>query len=369
MLDATLRHLGCPAQSGQCNGGLTLGANPRYYDARRDVRTGTLICSACHHEFLIVAGVALVVEDLPGYLASRLSTIRRLVDDDEFRELSSRAGPAKGPTRNDPKWESTTGLSRYFATSYARTEVGAPDWTLLPAVPPSIASILDTTWSSGIWRYLRDAWEQFGPTPLYVDLGCGVGGFSAFGARHADFTIGLDMSFTFVSAARSIVSGGLTGWRPRAVSGDSLVESGRSARSLQATESLDRFRVAGIDFAVSDACSPAIRHRSANVVSSFNLIDVVSDPAALVATKAKLLAPAGALIHASPYEWNMDALLHLRNRLGAAEMTSPDAVVDLYRAHGFEIVQENRDLPWPILSHARLVDLHSLHGLVARLRS
>src|SRR5207247_1184045 len=127
MLEATLRHLGCPGQSGRCNGGLNLEPGARYYDSRPDVRTGTLTCAACGHTFLIVAGVALLVDDVASYLANRLTAIRRLVDDAEFRQLSSRAAPTQGE-RNEVSWESATGLSRYFAVGYARTAAGAPDW-------------------------------------------------------------------------------------------------------------------------------------------------------------------------------------------------------------------------------------------------
>src|SRR3954471_16304495 len=80
MLSSTLASLRCP---GRCQGSLTLSVREsiELTGELSDVRSGALSCTRCASQYPILAGVAILVEDVPAYLANHVKGISRLVED------------------------------------------------------------------------------------------------------------------------------------------------------------------------------------------------------------------------------------------------------------------------------------------------
>lgn len=127
-----------------------------------------------------------------------------------------------------------------------------------------------------------------------LDLGCAVGRSTFELARHAGEVVGIDLSQSFIHAARAMQRGGEISFL--------RLEEGT------VTTPLRRSLPAGIDrrrcrFQTGDATvhDPALG--TFDVVLAANLLDRVRSPQGLLQNCVRYLRPGGTLILASPYTW------------------------------------------------------------------
>jgi SAM-dependent methyltransferase len=128
-----------------------------------------------------------------------------------------------------------------------------------------------------------------------LDLGCAVGRFTFELGRVADHVLGLDNSKSFIQAARRMVQ------RHKLIA--RVQESGAqlSSHSLVLPRALQRCKV---EFQVGDAQDLTTFPDAAfQVVSAINLICRVPRPRQCLGQLARLLAPGGQLLIASPFSW------------------------------------------------------------------
>src|SRR5689334_9580671 len=81
MLSTTLTRLKCPT----CEGGAVLDfSSPPRPDVLTEIRSGNLVCKKCNSKFVILAGVALLVEDTYDYLMTHVKGVSKIVPDQEI---------------------------------------------------------------------------------------------------------------------------------------------------------------------------------------------------------------------------------------------------------------------------------------------
>lgn len=171
------------------------------------------------------------------------------------------------------------------------------------------------------------------PEGFALDVGCACGFVTFALARLHREAWGLDRSVKLTDLSVKIAAEGRACYRAR--------EMGERFRDVEVPVCAP----ANVRFLVADAASVPAPSRSFATVALLNAIDRVSDPGRALAEAARLVAPDGLLLVASPYTW-LEAFTP-RTRW----LDGPDAV---RRAVGdaFRLEREVR-LPFFIPHHAR----------------
>ncbi len=128
-----------------------------------------------------------------------------------------------------------------------------------------------------------------------LDIGCAVGRFTFELGRVVNEVIGIDTSKAFIKTARQMVK--------RHSLQMYVHETGSefSVRRLVLPKALQRSRV---EFKVGDAMNlSSFRDQAFQVVSAINLIDRLPRPRQFLQQVARLVAPGGLLLLASPLTW------------------------------------------------------------------
>ncbi len=173
-----------------------------------------------------------------------------------------------------------------------------------------------------------------------LDLGCAVGRFTFELGRVVSHVLGLDNSRTFIQAARRMAQ------RHELVA--KVQESGArfSARRLVLPGPL---RQSHVEFRAGDALDlSALPDGAFQVVSAINLICRVRRPRQFLRQLARLLAPGGQLLIASPFSW-------LEEYSAPNEWLTEEALCSLLRSE-FRLVRQG-DVPLVIREHRRKYEL------------
>jgi SAM-dependent methyltransferase len=173
-----------------------------------------------------------------------------------------------------------------------------------------------------------------------LDLGCAVGRFTFELGRVVNQVLGIDNSKSFIQAARRVAQ------RYELVV--KVQESGAqfSARRLVLPGALRRCRV---EFEVGDATDlAALPDGAFQVVSAINLICRVRHPRQCLRQLARLLAPGGQLLIASPFSW-------LEAYSSPSEWLTEKDLCSLLQPH-FRLARHG-DVPLVIREHRRKYEL------------
>jgi len=196
-----------------------------------------------------------------------------------------------------------------------------------------------------------------------LDLGCSVGRASFELARAFDEVTGIDLSESFVAAARALATEGRLGYERRE-EGEML-----SPATAIVDPTIERDRVR---FAVGDACALDDSLRGYDLVLAANLLCRVPRPAALLARfsdgERALVRPGGLLVLTSPYTW-LESFTPREEWIGGkaedgAPLASKDALARALRP-AFSLVREE-ELPLLIREHRRKFQLIVSHATVWR---
>jgi SAM-dependent methyltransferase len=169
-----------------------------------------------------------------------------------------------------------------------------------------------------------------------LDLGCAVGRFTFELGRVAKQALGIDNSKSFIQAARRISRRGSVTVPVR--------ESG--ARFTRCELVLPKaLRQSKVEFQVGDALDlAAFPEQAFQVVSAINLIDRLPRPRHFLSQLARLIAPGGQLLIASPFTW-------LEQYTPPKEWLTSEQVQSLLRPE-FRLARHG-DLPFLIREHRR----------------
>jgi SAM-dependent methyltransferase len=350
-----------------CGGRLAVkGAASRGSD---DILSGQLECESCQSRFPILAGVAIVVADVEGYLAHHVKGISSLVPDSEVpADCLKTYRVAKAELRrsgtehieDDLEAERVTAL--YVMNHYLSASSDTRWWAPLSGdASPLIERLVREHWDHGPLA-LIEKWvkEQRAPGRRAVELGCGVGGLAPRLSPYLDSYLGVDSSFASLALARHLALGA---HYPRPVRLPEDLLQGPVSRKAAIPSAA---RANGADFIVGEIDQPPLEPGAWDLTLALNAIDMLEDPAQLPRLQHALLAPGGTAIQSCPYIWHESVAAKLRSKLPKDVRGSAAAVEWLYAKEGLPVRRRADHVPWLFFKHVRQLEIYSVHAFEAR---
>jgi SAM-dependent methyltransferase/uncharacterized protein YbaR (Trm112 family) len=289
---------------------------------------GILVCPAdgCRRQFPVIDGIPVLVADLPRFLNE--AGVYLLAREDLWAPVADLLGSVVPPG----SWFDAT---RQHLSGYVRDHWGAFDRNDRGAPAPGQAWALAEA-------ALAMAGEVSGPV---VELGAAAGGVTrALAERFDTPVLGLDLSAPLARFAARAVRGGTFRY-PLRLAGTAYEEREITVPSP---------RRGNAHVWIADALSPPLGAGCAGLVVALNLLDCVSDPAALMRAAAALLRPGGHLLLCTPFDWStaatpVEAWLGARSSGAAA----PDVGLWAEAVSGLSVVARTGDEAWLVRVHAR----------------
>ncbi len=347
---------------------------------------GALHCSLeeCLREYPIVDGVPLLLGDLRGWGASGLHELLAREDLDEATEslLGDCAGPGSPYDATRQKlsiygWDHWGDLDPYEAGRGRIEELGrerGPEG-VAAANAGGVREVVDAdrrgeTPGSAL-RLLGSALSLLPDLPAgpVLDLGCATGRTTfELAAATGRPAVGVDLSFAMLRLAAGALRQGRVRYPRRRVG---VVYDRRDfAVAPPAGER--------VDFWLVDAGALPFPDAKFAAVVALNVLDCVAQPRDLLAAVARLLAPGGKAVLATPYDWSPHAT-PIEQWLGGHSQRGPGrgAAEPVLRAlltpgahpasiDGLSIVAEEPDLPWRVRLHDRSAMEYRVHLVVAQ---
>lgn len=376
MINKTLSSLRCPSRGPKqklCGSELELfsaksvaldGAPAETFD----VIEGHLKCTRCKTEFPILAGVAILVDDVHSYLIGHVKGLSELVPDSaipkKFRADFIAAREELETQHIDEDLESQRVTALYVATHYLHAGT-RENWWQAPngESSPLIDSLIREHWNNGPLAKISKWIENLPRAKMHdvVELGCGVGGLYPRIQSRVGRYLGVDSSFASIALARHLALGAKY---PRTISIPSDLIDGPLAKAVQIAKAAKADGSA--DFVVGDLEALPVARESWSVSVALNAIDMLERPALLPELQQALLSKNGIAIQSCPYVWHESVAASLRKTLSKKNLSSSQAVEALYEKAGFSITERIEHLPWLFFKHARQLEIYSVHLLEAR---
>lgn len=361
MRTAALTWLRCPVE--QCQGNLSVSEN--FVPTSSEQSPGELLeavlqCAACRAEYPVVLGVAILVPEQHHYLWAMWSDIEQCAGEIPGAAISrsmrlhlgvpgAETGHAEppGPQEESLGWTISPYLQSCFDRGSIRDDL--PDGWLSDAIDAYLTSAAEPH------SFLLDAARAFpdrAPGGLAVEVGTSVGRTAALLAGGRDFSIGTDFSFRAVLAARRHLLA-----EPASLETYGL--EGERGQFEDRTLTLDD-RPANLDYVVADGAALPFATEGAACLAALNVLCAVPVPGALVQQFHRIARPGGLLLVSTPY-WS-------DSPGSPAVFTGPEDLRKVLQ-EGFEVIAENRMVPWLLRLAKRRFNLYLCDCLVARRRS
>jgi SAM-dependent methyltransferase len=357
MLLSTLPQLRCPV----CVDGpaSTLALDPVPKQAGDDVLYGSLRCARCESAFPILAGVALLLDDVESYLCAHAQGISLLVPDAEIPEAyrGSYASAKAALAGSEEDLESERVNALYFLNHYAQPK--GRWWRPAKGFSPEIDRLVKSCWGKGPFARLA-AWTKPHEKLRALELGCGVGGLARALLPRLDSYLGVDTSFAAIALARHVNLGAPY---PHAIRIPQDLYRGPLPREIPTPKPL---RGKPVDFVVAELENLPVPPRTFDFVAALNVIDVIARPADLPERQRELLRDGGLAAVSSPFLWDEAVLESLREDLPETVSTSSDALIRLYERARFRVLKSAEHVPWLFLEHFRKIGFYSVHVLLLR---
>ena len=301
---------------------------------------GVLACSAedCGGRFPVIDGLPVLVPDLSRYLAE--VGVYLLARDDLFAPVADLVGSVTPPGA----WFDA---ARQHLSGYVRDHWGAHDQSDHEFPAPGQA-----------WALAKAGLDLIGDvTGPVIELGAAAGGVTRALAERLDTAVlGLDLSAPVLRFAVRALRGGTLRY-PLRLSGTAYTE-----REITVPPPVRGSATVWL----ADALVPPVDEGCAGLVVALNLLDCVSDPAALMRAAAGLLRPGGHLLLCTPRDWSATAT-PVEAWVGARSVEAPaDLGAWAARVAGLELVAHSEDRGWDVRSHARATMHYRTDLLVLR---
>lgn len=302
-----------------------------------------LHCSnqACWMEFPVIDGIPVLVPDPRGVLAGARAHV--LARDDLPEALESLIGDACGPG-------SDFDTTRQHLSLYAGTHF--TDWTEaggVAEVPGMVAAGFETLGA-----------PAEGPA---IDLGCSVGrGVWELAARVPGSVVGGDLNLSMLRLAQTLMLEGRAHFPRRRIG----VVYDRTGVELPAGAASDR-----IDFWAMDSTALPFPAGRFGLAFGLNHVDCISNPTAMIAEAARVLAPGAGAVFTTPYDWSPNATEPVgwmggHSQRGPTGGAGEPVLTATLAAQGLTPVAERDDLTWSLTMHARAVMQYRLHLVACR---
>lgn len=377
MLSSTVSRLACPS----CRKKLVVDSVRGSDFLKDEIRSGQLKCTQCRKDFPIIAGVALLVNDVAEYLVHHVKGISRMVTDEEipkaFRKPYREAKSQIEAEHIEEDLEAERVVALYLMTHYlkAGSSPKSTSWWR-PATGEysrEVDFLIQRYWDSGPFAQIQKGLQADflqgkakGRDTLsvptkgdFVELGCGVGGLAQVVYPFARSYLGVDSSFASIVWARQLNLGcGPQKQQGFKVPGD-LLWGTVSEEVSPPTQLLSQGE--GVDFVVGDLEFCPVSPASFDVSVALNAIDMLPEPWVLPRLQGETLRLGGVAIQSCPYIWHDSVARELRARLPRSVQDSASAVEWLYQQAGFEIQDRTDHVPWLFFKHFRQLELYSVH--------
>ena len=354
----SLNWLACPAPG--CAGPVTPlpSFEAQYGDPdRRELEEAVLACGRCGSEYPVLLGVALLEVDLGSYLAAFWEEIEScaagMPGDGISRAMRSylgipsaftgQAGPA--PDRENLGWT----VSPYLQAHFDPGSLGAdlPEGWWRSTIAGHRRNVQDP------YSFLLERARAAAPgTGLAVDVGTSVGRGAAELAGSFEYSLGVDLSFRAILAARRHLLGA-----PSPL-GEYLLETEKGRWEPQALPQAPP--VENLDFVVASGAALPVAVGGAACVSGFNVLCAATDPLALLDDFARVLSPGGLLLVSSPFWSDTDGD-------SPSAISGPEALLAELAPH-FQVVEERDAVPWLLRLARRRWNVYLCHCVVATRR-
>jgi SAM-dependent methyltransferase len=375
MLSNTVAKLRCPypRKKGVCGGALVANAieatSLADAPAIREIRSGHLSCQSCKARYPILAGVAVVVPDVGGYLLEHVKGVSALVPDEaipqEFLQdyLAAKDEIQFGHIEEDLEAERVNAL--YLMNHYLNARDAAEPWwkSRQGQGSPLLARLIEEHWDRGPFSVIADWLKNF-PTPSkpsVVELGCGVGGLEPRIRSQAQSYLGVDSSFASIARARHLALG--FEWNGQTRIPEDLLQ-GPVSRKISIRPGQPNG--AHSDFVVGDLALPPLATGLWDLSIALNAIDMLDEPADLAEVQSLVLKPQGYAIQSAPYIWHESVAKKLRKRLPKEVRDSAAAAEWLYSQAGLKVVRREDQVPWLFFKHLRQMEVYAVHLFMAQ---
>jgi SAM-dependent methyltransferase len=393
MFNETLPFLRCPSapsapstkrssRRGHCGSELTLHADRKQGTGEVfDVLSGHLDCPKCESRFPILAGVAVLVEDVRGFLLAHVKGIAQAVPESEFpreyaRELkAAKKELAQGHIEDDLEAERVISLYLMNHFLHAAGLEGKSAWwrSREGSASPLIDRLVREHWDQGpldrIAKRIRAEADKIGRPLKTVELGCGVGGLALKAAPQAAPYLGVDSSFAAIALARHLVLG--APYRGKVRIPEDLLQGPVSREISVVAPTGAKDRPSQVDYVVGELEAAPVAKAEWDLSVALNTIDMLEEPGRLPELQRELLKARGLAIQSCPYIWHEAVASKLRKRLAQSSppiRSSAGAAEWLYEQAGFEIESREDHVPWLFFKHVRQLEIYSVHLFLARAR-
>jgi SAM-dependent methyltransferase/uncharacterized protein YbaR (Trm112 family) len=313
-----------------------------------EVDQGIITCThpACMMEYPIIDGIPILVCDVPGYIRTNLLQILKRTD--MAQEIESIIGDCTGP-------DSVFHSDRQHLSSYGFDHYGQfdPDEPENPAMPPgAVRAILDH-----VFELMPRS-----PGGVIIDFGCSMGRTTfELAEKYKTPVLGVDLNFGMLKCAADILKSNRFNY-PRRKNG--VVFENRSFP-------VEFSQKGQVDFWVCDVLAMPFQPDLFSFGLGLNLLDCLSDPMGFFLQTARVLKPDAQLILTSPYDWAPSAT-PFEGWIGGHSQRSPyqGDPEKVFRtifsspspvAGRFQIVQEQKNLPWAVRLHDRSIIQYLVH--------
>ena len=321
-------------------------AHPLVLAERLEMRAGhlwhgILHCSnpGCWLEYPVIDGIPVIVPDPRAVLQGAEAQL--MARTDLPFALEGLLGDAFGPGGSYDA--NRQHLSLYAGDHYA-------DWVEDEAV-------------SHVARSLAEGQSRLGPVPEgpAIDLGASVGR-GAWELARTRPTLGVDLNMAMLRLAQRLMVEGQVRFGRRRVG---VVYDPVEVVLPEAYHALP------VDFWAVDVMRPPFDAGAFPLVTAINVVDCVADPAGLIASISRLLAPGGGTVLTTPFDWaptatGFEQWLGGHSQRGPLAGAAEPILASLLTGAGLLPDPVGADLPWELRLHERSVMHYRLHLTTAR---
>ena len=366
----------------ECTGGeLELAVGAR--SASGDIQYGELLCVECEADYPILAGVALLVPDVEGYLLEHIQGVSSIVREGDFpkeyrtsMKQAARELRELGPEHIEDGLESDRINALYLTNHYLEGADVAQRLEKEGAISPVIKKMILDYWDQGpmsrvaqiISESPRKHQSSSADSETLVELGCGVGGLARSVQKAGVRYLGIDSSFLSIWHARRLNSGHAEKIKTPGdlLHGPQTIEFSVGPTGLGSSP--PDLRAVDSDFIVGQIDIPPILAGAFDWSLSLNTMDMLEEPARLPFAQWVALKSGGQAIQTCPYIWHPEIARQLRDWASTQaipDRASTSVVQALYERQGFRVTEQDCHVPWLFLKHARQLEIYDVHVLTA----